>query len=380
MATELTELEEEERKTAYIELFFDLVFVYAITQVTTLILSDTSPGGFARSLLVLAIVWWAWSGYAWMTDSVDIDDLATTVSLLAAAAATFVVAVAIPGAYAGDGLWFGIGNLAVTCFLLVLYTRGAKHDPELLRSVLRLTPFFLLGPAVVLVGCLLDSTPRTVAFAVSVVINFVGALDAGGRTWRVSASHFAERHALFVIIALGESIVAIGVGAADGHRDASLLLSILIAFAGSAVLWWGYFAWTAGAVERTLRRIRDPAARGRMARDLGTFVHFPIIAGIVLFAVAAKKAVAHGGDPLSGAGRFALAAGIALYLLAMAAGRYRVIRAIAWERVGAAAAVAALAVLLADAPATALIALAAVIVAGALAVESRRLEALRAPD
>ncbi len=369
---------EEERRTSYLELFFDLVFVFAITQVTSLILSDTSAAGFAKSLLVLGLIWWAWSGFAWMTNTIDVEDLVTRVAVLVAMAAVFMVALTIPDAYGDDGVWFGSAYLAVLVLNVALYVRGTKGDPELLRSVLRLAPFFLAGPACVLIGGFLEHDARVALWILGIAVNMAGALDAGGRTWRVSASHFAERHALFVIIALGESIVAIGVGAAEAKRDLVLAGAILAALAGSFVLWWTYFEWTARAVERALHRRTDPRERGRVARDIFTFGHFPMIAGIVLFAVGAKKAVGHGDEPLSSAGRFALGAGIAVYLLAMAAGRYRLIRSVAWERVGAAAAVALIAWLAGELAAAALLAVVTAVVALAVVAEAVRLREMRA--
>jgi low temperature requirement protein LtrA len=339
---------EEERRTTYVELFFDLVFVFAITQVTALVLSDTSVAGFGRSILILALVWWLWSGFAWMTNSIDIDDRLTRFAILLAMAATFMMAFAIPSAFDGDGAWFGASYLAVGTLNVALYLRGAQGDPEFLRSVTRLAPFFLLGPVLALAGGLVDGGARDGLWIAVVAVTLLGALDAGGRVWRVSPSHFAERHALIVIIALGESIVAIGVGALGGERTAGLAVAMLVAFAGTAGLWWAYFGYVASAVERALRRAEDPRVRGRIARDVFTFAHFPVIVGIVLFAVAAKKTVAHPEDDLGDAGRLALGAGIALVLVGLSLGRWFVVHSVAWGRIAAAAAVILATWLLAD--------------------------------
>jgi low temperature requirement protein LtrA len=378
-AEDTAELEEEleERRTSYLELFFDLVVVFAITQVTSLVLSDTSAGGFARSLLVLSLVWWAWSGFAWMTNAIDVESVFVRSAMLVGMAATFMMAFAVPGAYGEDGPWFGASYLGLSVVNIALYINGARPYPELLRAVLRLTPFFLVSPVLLLAGGLLDGDARVGVWIGAIAFYVVGALDAGRSTWRVSPSHFAERHALFVIIALGESVVAIGIGALESHRDLTLAAAILAALAGTFTLWWAYFDFIAPAVERALRRAQGAAERGRLARDLFTFVHFPIVAGIVLFAVAAKKAVAHGDEPLSGAGRFALGAGLAIFLVGFALGRYRVVRTIAWERLGAAAGAVLLSWLAPDLAAAGVIAGAALIVATALAVEAVRLRDMR---
>jgi low temperature requirement protein LtrA len=370
--------EEAERRTSYVELFFDLVFVFAITQVASLILSDTSAAGFARSLLLLALIWWVWSGYAWMTNAIDVDDRVTRLSVLIGMAGAFFMAFAVPGAYGDDGAWFGASYLSVFVLNLWLYVRGLRDDPVVRRSVLRLAPFFFVGPCLVLAGGLVDGNARWIIWVIAFTITMIGTIDAGQSEWHVSPSHFAERHALFLIIALGESIIAIGTGAIDAERDLALAGAMLVAFAGTAALWWAYFAWVVTAGERVLRKAESHRQRGRLARDIFTYFHLPMIAGIVLFAVAAKKAVGHGTDPLGPAGRFALGAGVGMFLLAFVAGRFRAIRLIAWERLLGAVAVALAAWLLDDLASAALIAVVVAIVAIALTVESIRLRELRA--
>jgi low temperature requirement protein LtrA len=292
-------------------------------------------------------------------------------------AATFFMALAVPDAYGEDGAWFGSAFFALLVLNVVLYLRGTRRDRELQRSVARLAAFFLVGPTLTLAGGLVDGEWRTGLWLAGFAVNLAGALDAGRSTWRVSPAHFAERHALFVIIALGESIVAIGVGALEAERGLMLAGAILAALAGTFALWWAYFDFAASAIERGLRRATDPVSRGRAARDVFTFLHFPMVAGIVLFAVAAKKAVAHGDEPLGAAGRFALGAGLALVLLAFAIGRFRLIRSIAWERIGAAAGIALAVWLGVEVAASGLIAIAVGVLAAALAVEAYRLREFR---
>ena len=368
---------EAERRTTYLELFFDLVFVFAITQVTTLVLEDASAGGFARSALVLAMVWWAWSAYAWMTNAIDVEGPLGRAGLLAAAAASFFMAIALPEAFDAGGVRFAAPYFAVRVLNVLLYVYGLRHDPEHQASVKSLAPFFLLAPAVVLAGGFADGSWRTALWAVALAIDVLGAVNAGRFVYRVSPSHFAERYALFVIIALGESIVAIGVAAAERERDAQLLGAVAVAFAGVAALWWAYFDFTAIAVERALRRV-EGAARARLARDVFTFCHYPIVAGIILFAVAAKKTVAHPGEPLNGAWRFALGAGVALYLVGFVLSRFRVIRRVAWERVLAGALAAVAAAVLSEVPAAAIMAVVVVILVLAVAAEALRLRDVRA--
>ncbi len=322
---------EGERRTSYLELFFDLVFVFAITQVTALILHDLSAGGIARGALVLGLVWWAWGGFAWMTNAVDVESIGVRVLFLVCALASFFVALAVPRAFETDGLWFALPYLVLRVLHLGLYGWGLRSDREHQHAIVRLAPFFLVGPLIVLAGSFVEDTNvRTVIWAIGLAIDAGGALTASG--FKVSASHFAERYALFVIIALGESIVAIGVGAGSLEHDFTFAATVTIAFAGVAALWWAYFDIIALAAERSLR-LADDLTRPALARDVFSYFHYPAILGIILYAVAAEKTVAHPEDPLSTPARAALGLGFAFFLLSATLGRYRVLRRIAWERV-----------------------------------------------
>jgi len=370
-------LDEEERRTSYLELFFDLVFVFAFTQVTSLILEDTSAAGFARAALVLAMVWWAWSAYAWMTNAVDVDNVVTRLIVLGAMAAAFFMALAVPDAYQDEGGWFAVAYFTARILNTTLFSWGVRDDLVQLRATLRLAPWFLAAAVVALAGGFLDGDGRAYVWAASLAIDVIGTLTVAGTNWRVSPSHFAERYALIVIIALGESIVAIALGTSELDRDLVFALSVIVAFAGVAALWWAYFDFISTAVERALRRA-TPAARGALARDVFTFFHYPIVLGIVLYAVAAKKTLAQPSEPLSEAGRWALGLGMAVFLTGFVLVRVRAIRRIAWERViaGAAALVAAVALDGTDAIVTLSAAIAILVVA--VAVETVRLREIRA--
>ncbi len=291
LLAEATEAEEE-RKTSYLELFFDLVFVFAFTQVTALILEDTSVQGFLRAALVLAMVWWAWSAYTWMTNAIDIENTVTRLILFTAMAAGFFMALAVPDAFQDEAAWFAVAYFVVRVLNSTLFAWGVRGDPRQLRATLRLAPWFLAAAFVALVGGFVDPDYRASVWLTSLLIDVVGTLVVASAGWRVSPSHFAERFALIVIIALGESIVAIGIGTSGLERDATFALSVLVAFVGVVALWWEYFDFTAAGVERSLRRA-DPRARGPLARDLFTFFHYPVVLGIILYAVAAKKTLEH---------------------------------------------------------------------------------------
>ena len=368
---------EAERKTSYLELFFDLVFVFAFTQVTALILEDTTPRGFARAALVLAMVWWAWSAYAWMTNAIDVENSVTRLIVFAAMVAGFFMALAVPDAFQDEAAWFAVAYFVVRILNSALYAWGVRDDPAVLRAVARLSPWFLVAAFVALAGGFVDPDYRSWVWLASLVIDVVGTLTVANLEWHVSPSHFAERFALIVIIALGESIVAIGIGTSELTRDTTYAVSVIVAFAGVAALWWAYFDFTAIAAERSLRRA-SAVARGPLARDVFTYFHYPIVLGIIFYAVAAKKTLEHPLDPLSQAGRWALGLGVALFFAGFALMRFRVIRRVAWERLGAAALALVLAVSL-DGP-DAIVTLGVVIgvVVVSVAVEAARLHDVRA--
>lgn len=369
--------EEHERRTSYLELFFDLVFVFAITQVTSLLLQDPSAAGFVRSALILGLIWWAWSGYAWMTNAIDIDSFGVRLLFLVGTAGAFFMALAVPGAFGNQGLWFVVPYAAVRMLQLVLYLAGVRNDPAHFRAILALAPWFLVAPLVALGGGFLDGDARSIVWALSLAIDVAGTLVTGTENdFRISPGHFAERYALFVIIALGESVVAIGVGAAASPRDSTYAITVVIAFSLVAVLWWAYFDFASSGAERALR-FADPRRRGPLARDVFTLFHYPQILGIIFVAVAAKKGLAHPDEPLSHAGRTALGLGVALGLLSIALSRYRIVRVVAWERLAAMIGAPAIVVLLRDVDAMWLIAAVVGMLVATLAVESYRLRAVR---
>ena len=358
-------------KATTVELFFDLVFVYAITQVTTLLLSDLSPLGFAKSGLVLFLVWWAWSQYTWMANAVGPACRSIRFGMLVASVPTFFVAFTLPDAYAASALWFCLSYFLVREIGLLLYWFALTHDRHQQNALRTFIPFASVAPTLVLVGGFVPETPRTILYAVSMIVDILGALNAGKGNFRISASHFAERYGLLVIIAIGESVIAIGIGAAQAERTPGLIGAITIMLAGVGILFWSYFDWIADAAEHRLAHI-DASLRSRLARDLYTFLHFPIVAGVILYAVAAKKILAHASEVLSVSGRFCLAGGIGLFLLGFILGSRRVGGHDMRERTAAVFLIALLSALPLPIPGVALAGACLLILCAALAVETSR--------
>jgi low temperature requirement protein LtrA len=315
---------QREQRVTPLELFFDLVFVYAITQVTLLMSVDPSWAGAGRGLLVLAALWWAWSGYAWLTNTLEPEEGPVRAGMFAAMAAMLVVALAVPEAFDADGVLFGVAYLIVRLLHLQLYAIAGKRDPDLLGAVVRFTPSATLAPLIILAAGFVDGPAQAALWVVALALDYLGGLVGRGQGWRVSPAHFAERHGLIVIIALGESIVAIGVGAAGVSLTPGIVSAAVLGIVVIAALWWAYFDVYAVMAQRQLSQTSG-ATRARLARDYYSYLHLPMIAGIVLFALGLKKTIEHVGEPLATIPAVALCAGLSLYFLAHVALRVRLV-------------------------------------------------------
>jgi low temperature requirement protein LtrA len=318
---------EREQRVTPLELFFDLVFVFAITQVTGLMSADPTWEGLVRGLLVLAALWWAWAAYAWLTNTLDPEEGRVRLAMLASMAAMLLVALAVPKAFDDDGVLFGVAYFAVRVLHVVLYGIGSKQDPDLFAALLRMAPSATLAPALIVGAGFLDGVAQGAIWTAALAIDYLGVLIGRGAGWRVSPAHFAERHGLIVIIALGESIVAIGIGAAGLPLSTGIVAAAVLGIAVVAALWWSYFDVSTIYLQRRLTETRG-AARATLARDVYSYLHFPLIAGIVLFALGLKKTIEHVGDPLDTIPAVALCGGLGVYFLAHVASRLRIVRTV----------------------------------------------------
>jgi low temperature requirement protein LtrA len=373
---EETAAEREQRVTS-LELFFDLVFVFALTQVTGLLSDDPTWSGLGRGLLLLGALWWAWAAYAWLTNTLDPEEEFVRLSMLAAMGAMLVVSLAVPGAFDADAVVFGAAYFAVRALHIVLYALATRGDPDLLGAVLRMTPTAIAGPALIVVASFFDGAAQGALWLVALAMDYLGVLIGRGQGWRVSPSHFAERHGLIVIIALGESIVALGVGAAGLPIDAGLVGTALLGMVVVCSLWWAYFDFGAIAVERILRETKG-AARAALARDLYSYLHLPLITGIVLFALGLKKTLANHEEALDTIPAVGLCGGLAVYFLTYSAIRLRVAGRLSTGRLTAAVILLALIPLAREVPALGALALTAVVTAGLITYEVTRFREDRA--
>jgi low temperature requirement protein LtrA len=318
---------EREQRVTPLELFFDLVFVVAITQVTNFMSADPTWAGLGRGLVVLAALWWAWAAYAWLTNTLEPEETTVRAAMVAAMAAMLVVALAVPDAFGDDGVLFGVAYLIVRLLHLQLYALAGKRDPDLLPAVLRLVPPATLAPGILIVAGFLDGTAQATLWLVALAIDYFGVLIGRGEGLRIQPAHFAERHGLIVIIALGESIVSIGIGAAGVALSPSIVAAAALGIVALAALWWAYFDVYAVMAERQLARTGG-ATRARLARDYYSYLHLPMIAGVVLFALGLKKTIEHVGDPLDTVPAVALCGGLALYFFAHVVMRIRSVQAL----------------------------------------------------
>jgi low temperature requirement protein LtrA len=316
-------LEHEHRVTPR-ELFFDLVFVFAFTQVATLLADDPTFAGIGRGVLVLAALWWAWTAYAWFTNIVDPEENVIGAALLVALMAMFIAALVVPGVFDDDGVLFGAAFLVVCALHAALYAFVGRGNPDLLGAVLRLAPWTLSGATLILVAGFLDGA-RIWLWLAALACAYVGPLLSASTGWQLHPSHFVERYGLVLIIALGEAFISIGIGATGIGIGLGEIVAAILGLLVATSFWLAYFDFFSIRGEQILRDVQS-AERVALARDAYTFAHFPMIVGIVLFAFAMKDIVAHVGEELDSVAAFALCGGSALYLLAHLAIRIRVLR------------------------------------------------------
>jgi low temperature requirement protein LtrA len=334
--------EEAERHATNLELFLDLVFVFAVTQIASSISHDLTWPGLGRGLLIAWLVWWQWSQYTWAGAAADLQrEPWTRVLVLSTTPATLLVATAIPGAFTDKGAWFGVAFLVVQLLVLGMQGSMALRDQATRSSFIKYASVAAIMPMVVAIGGFLDGWARVVAWIVAGLLNVVGALRGGSGEWVINPVHFAERHALFIIISLGEALVAIGASASEAGLTASTAAGLVVAAAFACILWWSYFAYIPNVVEQQLRQAA-PAQRAELARNLFTFGHFPLISGILFFAIAAKHMVLHPGDTLPTADRWLLAGSVVTLIGGYLSMQWQIARYLARERLAAIGAVVVL--------------------------------------
>ena len=319
-------LREGERVTP-LELFFDLVFVLAITQCTALMSHHPTWSGLAQGLLVLGMLWWAWTGYAWLTSVVDPEEGAVRLVMFGAIAALLLVSLCVPEAFGNLALAFALIYGVVRTAHIALFMLASPEDDALRHSVLALAASTLVAVALLAAASLFDGLAQGALWALALFLDMGGPYFFGSEGWKLVPGHFAERHGLIIIIALGESIVAIGFGAA-GALTLGIGTAAVLGVALTAAMWWIYFDIVAIVAARRLADAEPGQVQNEMARDSYSYMHLLMVAGIVLVALGLKKTIGHVEDHLHAVPAFALLGGVAIYLLGHVAFRYRHIHSI----------------------------------------------------
>ena len=314
-----------------LELFFDLVFVLALTQCTQLMSADPTWGGLAQGLLALGVLWWAWVGYAWLTSVVDPEEDAVRGVIFLAMAAFLVVALCVPQSFGDLGLTFALAYGVVRVAHIGLFILASREDPVLRRSVVGLAWSTAIGSGILVGASFLDGFAQGAMWGLAIALDMGGPYFFGAEGWKLVPAHFAERHGLIIIIALGESIVAIGLGV-GGDLSFGQGAAAVLGMGLAAAMWWLYFDVVALVASRRLVRATVGRHQNEMARDSYSYLHFPMVAGIVLVALGMKKTLGDVDDPLEVVPAFALLGGLAMYLLAHVAFRYRHIHTLNVQR------------------------------------------------
>jgi low temperature requirement protein LtrA len=362
--------EEPEQEVSPLELFFDLVFVFAITQVSGFVSHDATWTRLVEGLAILAALWFAWEAFVWLANTAASDEGAVRVVLLSTMGALLIASLAVPHAFADDALIFGLAYFAVRAAHIAAYVIVSREDPQLRGVVVRLATTILPAAALLVLAGIVDhGAARTACWIAALTIDYGGLVVRGVEGWRVQASHFAERHGLIVIIALGESIVAVGVGAGGLDLDVGLIVAALLGMVVAGAMWWAYFDFVALVAQRRLRSA-PPDERVRIARDSFTYLHLPMVAGIVLFAVGIKRTLPELDEHLDAVLAVSLCGGAALYLLALSAFKRRNIGSWNYPRLVAGSALVALAPIATAIPALVALGLVAAVSAGLVTYET----------
>jgi len=336
---------DEEQHASNLELFYDLVFVFAVTQVSHLLLADLTWRGAGRSLLVLLVVWWAWNYTTWVTNQLDPDAVPVRLLVLAIMLASLVMSIAIPAAFGSRALLFVGAYVAIQigrhAFLTFAVAEPGSPERE---PALHILIWFVAAGVFWIAGGLASGPTQIALWLVALAIDYAapfalysvpGRPSLDSSAWDVETSHFAERFQLFIIIALGESIVITGATTSDLTLGAARMAAFGLAFVSSAALWWLYFSYVARIAERRLELASD---RTTMARDGFTYLHVVFVAGVIVAAVGDELVIAHPAEELPTAELVAVVGGPVLYLLAHVLFRLRLARSLSYKRVGAAAA------------------------------------------
>jgi low temperature requirement protein LtrA len=309
----------EEQPVTFVELFFDLVFVFSVTQVVGLLHDGLTWIALGQAVLVFWLVWWAWTQFTWSLNAMDTTHTLVELGVLIATAVAFFMAVALPEAFHDLALWFGIAYVLVRVIGLLLYIWVASAVPSMQRGVFTFTAISIGGLIAVLLGGYLGGAAQFWLWALAILLDVVASAVAGQIDgWNLHPEHFVERHGLFIIIALGETLIVAAGGVTEAQWTFELVIIAVLTVVITCGLWWSYFPQIQPVLDKALGSRLD-SARVRMARDAFSLLHFLMVCGVIAYAVSVEEAVAHPGESLPLTGRIALAVSLVLFIGGMAA-------------------------------------------------------------
>jgi low temperature requirement protein LtrA len=376
--------EQEHATVTPLELFFDLVFVFALTQVTAFMADELNWQGILRGALMLMLLWWAWTGYAWLANVASAEERPIMLAILTGMAAMFVLALSIPEAF--DDLPGGLQGPVVLalCYLiframhLVTFMILSREDAQLRKQVLRFGLSVAASTVVLLLASQFEGWQQTALWVLALLADYVGTALGGFRGWRLpSPGHFSERHGLIIIVALGESIVAIGVGVAKEPISWVIIAASALGLVLASALWWAYFDVSALLGEHALAT-EPQETRARLARNAYSFAHVPLVLGVVLVAFGLKEVLLYVSDsshhsltdPLPAVALAALVGGVVIYLLGHVVFKWLTVHTVSVVRLVAAGVLLLAAPLIIGLPALAQLGVVAAVVACAMLVET----------
>jgi low temperature requirement protein LtrA len=300
-------------RVSTLELFFDLVFVFTVTQLTDVLVHHLDGVGLGQVLLMLGVIWWMYSGYAWLTNAVAPNSTTRRTLLLTGMAGFLVMALAIPTAFGAAGWAFGAAYMVVNLVHTTLFIRADNSGSA--RAMVSLAPLNFVSALLVLVGGILPGSYRYVFWGAALALQAATPYLHRMQWHSIAAGHFVERHGLVIIVAIGESIVAIGLGFAGVPIDFGAITVAVLGLCIAYYLWWAYFAGDDARAEHALDAITEPLRKARVALRGWGYAHYPMVLGIIVLAAGVKKTVGHAFEPIGWGPAIALAAGAALFLL-----------------------------------------------------------------
>ncbi len=321
----------EGQGVTFVELFFDLVFVFALTQVTIMVAHDLTWSGVGHGVLVFWMIWWAWTQFTWALNPADTDHGVIRIGTLFATAVVFIMAISVGTAFEDGGAWFVVPYAIVRILGIGLYLMVGRENAAMVKVVRQFGLLSMLGLACAVAGGFMEPELRVWFWLAAIFLDILAAAIGGGQDgWNLHAPHFAERHGLFVIIALGESLIAAGVGAVN-LRTPEMLPVAIGAVLLICLLWWSYFGWLNSALEHSFGKLKG-AVQAATARDMYSLLHFPMLLGVIGLAVAIEEMMKHPADPVHTETIIAFGTGLVLFCGSAALSHLRGVKKLLWVR------------------------------------------------